>query len=153
MSYDSLPKDLKNLISDFAWEITAEQLHRDLQLCTEIRQWHLHVVFLKRNVWCKRSRRYVPTPLHVFRPISWFNSGWRSVFDWLVVSEFLHRLDFRKRVVRSTGTRSQWIQRVSNWRNLLLLDTFFKILLSLPQDPFKPTYRDARFSGIKWLWD
>ena len=153
MSYDSLPNDLKNLIADFSWQITAQVMHTDLQLCTEIKDMHLHVLFLRKNVWCRRSRRYVPSPLDVFRPISWFNNGWRSLFDWLVVTEFLHRLDFRKRVVRSTGTRAQWIKRVSNWRNLLLLDTFFKILLTVPQDPFKPTYKDERFSGIKWLWN
>ena len=112
----------------------------------------VHLVFLKNNVWCKRSRRYVPSPFRVFRPISWFNNSWRSIFDWLVVDEFLHRLDFRKRVVKRTGTRPEWIKRMTNWRNLLLLDNLFKILLKSPHDPFKPTYKAERFSGIKWLW-
>ena len=153
MSYESLPKDLKNMIADFGWNIAAKQLHNNLQTCTEINSWKLHIVFQKQKVYCRRSRMYVPNPVQIFRPISWFGNSWRVLFDWCVVDEFLHRLDFRKRVVRSTGSRRKWRSRISNWRNLLLLDTFFKILLRLPQDPFKPTYKAERFNGLKWVWD
>ena len=153
MSYETLPKDLQNLIPGFAWAITAKQMHNNLQTCTEIKDWHLHLVFLKQNVWCRRSRMYRPSPLRVFRPISWFGNSWKNIFDWSVTEEFLHRLDFRKRVVKRTGTREQWTDLISNWRNLVLLDSFFKILMKIPQDPFKPTYKTERFSGIKWLWD
>ena len=156
MSYNSLPKDLKNLITGFGWQITAKQLHDNLQTLSEIKKWQLHIVFLKKNVWCRRSRMYTYSPLTVFRPISWFGtrfSGWRILFDWIVVQEFLHRLDFRKRIVFRTGTRKQWLLKITDWRNVLLVDSFWKTLLRVSQDPFKPTYKEERFTGIKWLWD
>ena len=153
MSYELLPNDLKNLVAEMCWDITARQLQNNLQTCTEICDWKLHTVFLKQKVYCRRTRRYMDSPLRVFRPISWFGNSWRTLFDWNVVNEFLHRLDFRKRVVKKMGSRMEWVLLISNWRNLLLLDTFFKILLHVSEDPFKPTYRAERFSGIKWLWN
>lgn len=152
MGYLDLPKDLQNVICDFGWQITAKQLRKSLQKCLEISKWKLNPMVLKRKVWCRRHRDYVENPLRVFRPISWFRNSWKVLFDWCLVTELLHRLDFRKRAVKRTGTREQWVVRLRNWRRIRWLSNFFEMMLDLKTDPFKPTFKTERFDNMKWFF-
>ena len=152
MGFRTLPKDLQNLISDFGWEITTKQLDKSLQTCLEIKSWKLHPHVLRRKVWCSRFRDYVESPLVIFRPISWFRNCWKTLFDWCTVTEILHRLDFRKRAVKRTGTRSQWVNRLRNWRRIRWLSSFFSMMMDLETDPFKPTFKTERFDNMKWVF-
>ena len=148
MSFFRLPLDLQNLITAFSWEITSKRLLNNLKTCTEIKNWKLHPMFLKLQVWCVRRRRYVANPLRVFRPILWFGNR-RCIFNWTCVQEVMFRLDFRKNGVREMGTREQWISRLRNWRNILYFDGYFTLMAML-QSPFKPTYRTQRFQGVSF---
>lgn len=148
-TFHSIPTDLQNLIVEFCWSITAQRFLSNLKTCTEIKNWKLHPMFLKLNVWCVHKRRYVANPLRVFRPIMWFGNIWRYVFNWECVEEVLYRLDFRKNGVREMGTREQWSKRLRNWRNILYFDGFFTLMALLP-NPFKPTFRTQRFEGCSF---
>jgi len=151
MSFHSLPKDLQNLISGFCWEITAKRMMQNLKTCKEIKKWNLHPLLLKINVWCTRRRDYVRSPLVVFRPIAQFGNSWKAVFDWSVVYEILHRLDFRKRVVKRSGSRVDWMNRMRSWRQIRWMDKFFLMMMMETEDPFKPTFKKERFVGMKWF--
>lgn len=148
-TFHSIPTDLQNLIVEFCWSITAQRFLSNLKTCTEIKNWKLHPMFFKLNVWCVHKRRYVANPLRVFRPIMWFGNIWRLVFNWECVEEVLYRLDFRKGGVREMGTREQWSRRLRNWRNILYFDGFFT-LMALLTNPFKPTFRTQRFEGCSF---
>ena len=152
MSFKSLPKDLQNVIVGFSWGITAKQLYNNLSTCAKIVNWDLHPVFIRNRVWCSHTHDYVENPLSVFRPIAWFGNNWKAVFDWCIVSEILHRLDFRKRMVRRVGTRDRWLARLKNWRTIRVLNSFFAMMMHLNRSPFKPTYQSQRFNHMKPFW-
>ena len=151
MGFDDLPKDLKNIVSQFAYQCSWETMEKDMQTCKEIKEMEISDVFTRRMMWSHRFNRYMPNPLLEFQPICNFTGAWGDYFDWHSVQSFLWRLDFRKRFVRMlVKTREDWrLSFKRNWRNIQLFDDFFHFLLYTRVSCFKPLWEKVGFQDIQ----
>jgi hypothetical protein len=145
-----LPKDLKNIVSDFAFGTNWKTVEQDLQKVDEIIAMRLNSIFLKSTMWSRLHFVYVPSPLYIFAPICTFSGSWEDVIDWHVVNELLWRLDFRRKYVRSVASRRDWRNRfLSNWRTISHFDDFYTFLLVSRVPCFKPIWKRCGFNCVK----
>ena len=149
MSFETLPKVLKNLVCEFAFDANWKITNRNLEMCGKIVRLDISPVFLRQQMWSWSHGTFLPNPLVVFRPIKQFTGRWSDMIDWHSVNELLHRLDFRRKFVRVAGTRLDWFQKFrSNWLNIRLFDSFFRVMLHSATPCFKPTYQMQRFDSL-----
>lgn len=151
MGFNDLPKDLKNIVSQFAYQCSWETVEKDMQTCKEIKEMEISHIFTRRMMWSCKFNKYMPNPLLEFQPICNFTSSWGDYFDWHSVQSFLWRLDFRKRFVRMlVRTREEWrLSFKRNWRNIQLFDDFFHFLLYTRISCFKPLWQKVGFREIQ----
>ena len=65
----------------------------------------------------------------IFEPISAFLS-YRDLFEWDTVYNKLWQLDFRKRVVKSLGSRGRWHLRFAlDWKTIMDFAMFLNIVM------------------------
>ena len=150
MSFEELPNELKCVISDFAWECKWKDVQKDLNTCDEIKSLKISSVFLRQQMWSLKYKRYIPNPLTTFEPICNYTGEWFDFIDWCSVQEMLWRLDFRRKIVRIVQTRDGWRKiLMKNWRNIKVLDEFYKFLLYTQVNCFKPSCKPVRFNCLQ----
>ena len=150
MGFDGLPKDLKNVISDFTWACKWETAEKDMKTCDEIVDMQISPLFLRSFMWSNRYREYMPCPLVAFEPIQNFSGSWSDFVDWHVVQDLLWRLDFRRKFVKLVYTRAQWRRMCrEDWRNIEKFDAFYRFLLYTRVPCFKPIWKPCGFTGLK----
>ena len=149
MSFETLPKVLKNLVCEFAFDNNWTRTASSLEMCEKIARYEISPVFLRSQMWSWSHATFLPNPLRVFLPIQQFTGRWSDMVDWHAVNELLYRLDFRRKFVRVGGTRHEWFQKFrDNWLNIRLFDSFFRIMLHSTIPCFKPTYESQRFNCL-----
>ena len=131
MNLVTLPVDLQDLVVQFAYEIKLKDLKKDLTVITEVKSWNLHPSFIRGRVWCDRMWGLVSNPLDVYLPLTWFQDRF-VFFDMGLVDEVLGRLDFRKKDVRSMGSRWDWVIYLQEWEFMGLFAVFFRIMQENP---------------------
>ena len=150
MGFDDLPKVLKNIVCDFAYECKWETVQKDLEMCEHVDSMGLSVVFTRHNMWSKRYRKYMLNPLIAFEPICNYTGSWSDYIDWHSVEELLWRLDFRRKFVFTVANREEWrLKFCVDWRNILLFDAFYRFLLCTRVPCFKPQWKPVGFDGLK----
>ena len=150
MGFYELPKDLKNIVCQFAYNTNYDAVENDLQTIEKIQGWKLSKIFLRHNVYSSHYMNTIPNPLVQFEPICNFSGRWRDVIDWGVVDEMLWRLDFRRKFVKTIRTRCQWRQMLNtNWEKIQLFDNFYIFLLVTNVPCFKPCWENVGFNQIK----
>ena len=110
MSFPKLPKVLKNVVSEFAFDCGWAETNRNLQMCEKIAAYHISPVFLRPKMWSWKFRTFLPSPLDVFLPIRQYTGRWSDMIDWHAVNELLYRLDYRRKLVKMGGTRHEWFE-------------------------------------------
>jgi hypothetical protein len=143
MRFSVLPTDLQDMVVGFCFEIRLSDLKRDLDTIFEIKAWDLPPRLLPDTVFCPETYGYVPHPTRVYRPLSHFTNKLR-LFDMFRVFDVLHRLDFRKREVRSMGSRWDWMRKLKEWEFLGLFSLFFKDVEKNPSN-LKPNWLGVPF--------
>ena len=147
--FHELPTDLKNVVCDFAYCTPWDLVRKDLEMCAELQEMDISPVFTRKGMWSTFYKEYLPSPLVKFEPIRHFGE-WRDYIDWNAVQEFLWRLDFRRRFVRTISTRDGWRARLKkNWRDIKIFDDFFRFLLYTRVPCFKPIWKPVGFHAIK----
>ena len=150
MGFDGLPKDLKNMVSEFAYDCKWEIVKNDLEMCTTVQEMDISSVFTRNVMWSHKYQAYLPNPLFEFEPIRNYTGSWGDFFDWHAVQEFLWRLDFRRRFVKLVHTRREWRVLFKNdWKNILMLDSFYRFLLYTRVPCFKPLWKPCGFKCMK----
>ena len=61
MSFDDLPIDLKNIVSEFAYFVKWKTVLKDLETCEKIKKMQLSSVFSREVMWSRMYREYIPT--------------------------------------------------------------------------------------------
>ena len=164
MSFEKLPKVLKNLVCEFAYASNWETTQSDLKMCETIQSFSISPVFLRLEMWSWHYCQFVPSPLRVFQPIHLFTDRWSDIVDWHAVNELLYRLDYRRRTVKAFGTRHEWFKKFKqNWQTVRHFDMFYRLMLHSSVMCFKPTYELQRvtelsswnspFTSARWLLD
>jgi hypothetical protein len=162
MSFDQLPKVLKNVVCEFAFGCKWEETVSSLKMCETIASYDISPVFLRLQMWSWTYGTFMPNPLYCFEPIRRFTGRWSDMIDWHAVNELLYRLDYRRRLVKIGGTRHDWFEKFkNNWLNVRLFDSFYRVMLQSPFPCFKPTYETQRcnqltnspFWSARWLLD
>ena len=138
MFFSALPADLQDLVIGFCFEIRLKELKRDIDTIFEIKAWDLPPNLLPSLVFCPETYGYVPHPMLVYRPLRHFTNKLR-LFDMFRVFDVLHRLDFRKREVRSMGSRWDWLEKLQEWEFIGLFSTFFREVNKNPSN-LKPNW-------------
>ena len=150
MTFDRLPKVLKNVVCEFAFECKWETIVNDLEICELLQRMDLSSVFVRQMMWSKKYRKYQPNPMIEFEPMCNYAGRWEDVIDWHSVEELLWRLDFRRKFVFRVANRREWRTKFKeDWRNIILFDGFYRFLLCTRVPCFKPQWKPVGFDGIK----
>ena len=150
MGFEDLPKDLKNIVCEFAYDCDWETVVKDLEMCGIVKSMCLSGIFVRHNMWSKKYRMYMLNPLIAFEPICNYTDGWQDIVDWHSVEELLWRLDFRRKFVFTVAKRGQWrLKFAEDWKNILLFDGFYRFLLCTRVPCFKPQWKPVGFTGLK----
>ena len=145
-----LPKDLKNLVSAFAYDCKWETVEENLKVCEEVRKMEISSVFTREMMWSSKYKTFLPSPLHAFEPICNFTGLWQDYIDWHSVQELLWRLDFRRKFVKLVHSRQDWRALFhQNWRNIQRFDDFYNFLLYTRVECFKPLWKPCGFACLK----
>ena len=164
MSFEQLPIELKSLVSGFCFKTTWEETEKSLEMCTKIKNLDISPLFLRLQMWSWSYLQFLPNPLHVFEPINRYTGRWSDIIDWHSVNELLYRLDYRRRIVKTFGTRHEWFKKFKqNWQTVRHFDMFYRLMLHSSVMCFKPTYELQRvtelsswnspFTSARWLLD
>jgi len=145
MGFYDIPKVLQNMVCEFAFATNWPKTLQSLQMCEEIARRDISPVFLRQQVWSWSYESYLPNPNVCFEPIEQLTGVWSDIIDWHAVNELLFRLDFRRNIVKSCGSRKKWFEKFRrNWLNITEFDAFYRVLLHVHSDCFKPTYVTQR---------
>jgi hypothetical protein len=118
-------------------------------MCEQIKSFNISPLFFRLQMWSWFYGTFLPSPLVVFEPIQRYTGRWSDLVDWYAVNELLHRLDYRRQLVKIGGTRAQWFEKFrGNWINIRVFDSFYRILLHSGFKCFKPTYEVERFDCL-----
>jgi len=149
MSFQELPKVLKNVVCDFAFRCNWKQTAESLQMCTKVKDYNISPLFLRLQMWSKDYQMFMPNPLIIFEPIERFTGRWCDLVDWHAVNELLYRFDYRRKFVKYGGTRRQWFVKFrEDWSSVRFFDAFYRVLLHSGIKCFKPTYALQRMSQL-----
>ena len=150
MSFSALPKDLKNIVTDFAYEASWENVEENLEMCENIKNMNLSPVLVRLTMWSFKHQAYLPSPLLEFEPICNFTGRWADYIDWSAVQEILFRLDYRRKWVNFVHSRDEWRKMFErDWRNIEQFDSFFRFLMYTNVDCLKPLWKKCGFDCLK----
>jgi len=150
MGFVELPKDLKNIISAFAYDCKWEIVEKDMKACRDVRNMGLSHVFTRDVMWSCKYKEHIPNPLRRFEPIRNYTGSWADYIDWHSVQEFLWRLDFRRKFVKLVNSRSGWRALFKeSWKNIIIFDNFYRFLLYTRVPCFKPVCKPQGFSCLQ----
>ena len=149
MSFETLPFELKNIVSDFAFKCKWSETKKSLEMCDKITDLGISPLFLRRKMWSWSYGAFLPSPLYAFEPIERYTGRWADLVDWHCVNELLFRLDYRRVIVRAGGTRHEWFERFRlNWLNIQFFDTFYRIVVTSGLPCYKPIYQNIGASQL-----
>jgi len=150
MGFDELPRDLKDIVSAFAYQCKWETVEKDMNMCDLVREMNLSPVFTRSEMWSGKYRAYIPCPFEKFEPIQNFTGSWADYIDWHAVHELLWRLDFRRKFVKLVNSREGWRASFKeDWRNIVNFDTFYCFLLYSRVPCFKPLWKPGGFTSLQ----
>jgi hypothetical protein len=150
MGFEELPKDLKNIVSAFAYDCGWEIVEKDLEMCKVVNGMELSGVFTRHVMWSAKYKEFIPSPLLAFEPIQNYTGFWGDYIDWHAVQELMWRLDFRRKFVKLMRSREEWRRLFRNdWRTILLFDSFYRFLLYTRVPCFKPLWKLCGFNCLK----
>ena len=147
MSFSALPADLQDLVIGFCYKIRYNELKRDLDIISEINRWCLPPCLLPRTIFCRETYHYEHHPTVVYRPLNHFHSKLR-LFNMLQIHEVLNRLDFRKREVRTMGSRWDWLENLQKWEFVGLFSVFYRNIEKFPQH-VKPNWLCFKIGRVR----
>ena len=150
MGFGGLPKDLKNIVTAFAYDCQWEIVQKDMRMCEMVHTMDLSGVFTRQTMWSDKYRDFIPSPLYEFEPIQNYTGSWDDYIDWHAVQELLWRLDFRRKFVKLVHSRREWrVLFKMDWRSIVLFDNFYRFLLYTRVPCFKPLWKPCGFSCLK----
>ena len=85
MSFEQLPKVLKNMVCEFAFASSWQETESSLEMCEKVRSYDISPVFLRLKLWSWSYVTFCPNPLFVFEPINRFTGRWSDMIDWHAV--------------------------------------------------------------------
>ena len=159
-----VPICIKSIISDFAWGCKDFQTIKfDISLLITIDKLDLNPLLFKSIVWSTNDGT-ICTPLIEFHPLDdiqgygftfldrsiseWAflngpRSGIEALFEWSLIDQVLHRLDFRKANVKQFGSRALWDRRfeTNTLTSMQMFDTFLIFALTNQRQLIKKRYR------------
>ena len=137
MHFCALPDVLQDLVTDFAWKMSAKVIHKNVDDVLRIKSFDLPPLFFKVYIFDRRICKYITSPLLVYEPF-W---EMKELFNTFRIQELLYSLDFRKRNVKVAGSRYFWMGAFEeHYINLLQFGMFYKMLLSSGRNIWTPTY-------------
>jgi len=150
MGFEELPKDLKNIVSAFAYDCRWEIVEKDMEMCELVREMELSGVFTRHLMWSDKYKDFIVNPLHEFEPIQNYTGQWADYIDWHAVQELLWRLDFRRKFVKLVRSREEWRDLFKgDWRSILFFDNFYRFLLYTRVPCLKPLWKPCGFSCLQ----
>ena len=127
--FDYLHEDLLDIVCSFAYDCTYSDVFYSLKYYLLINWFNVPRSLIRGRIFSFKYLRVLQNPLFVFEPISTFIS-YRDLFEWDVVYHQLWQLDFRKRIVKSLGSRGRWHLRFAlDWKTIMDYAMFRRIVL------------------------
>ena len=127
-----LHEDLLDIVCSFAYNTTYCDVFYSLRYYLLINWFNVPRALIRGRIFSFKYLRVVRNPLYVFEPISAFIS-YRDLFEWDAVYHQLWQLDFRKRIVKSLGSRGRWHLRFAlDWKTIIDYAVFRRIVLKNP---------------------
>ena len=142
--FRDLPVVLQNLCTDFAWETPFRLVTENLDVLLLIKSMNMPPMFFRPCLFHQSFCCHIHSPLEVYTPF-W---AYSELFNIYRIKELLYNLDFRKRNVKSAGTRFSWMNSFDkHYVNILYFGMFYKILLASGQNIWTPTYNQQLRTG------
>ena len=139
-TFEAIGEDLANIVCDFAFLTTYHDVFNSLKSFLMIDAFNVPSTLLRNRVFSPKYLRFIDNPLVVFEPVSCFES-YRSIFDWNEIYCRLWQLDFRRSVVRSSGSRGRWHLRLTlTWTTALDFVLYYRALEITSGTIYKPTH-------------
>ena len=133
-----LPPVLVDIVLEYAYDTTRECLADDLEVYNTIDEMHLPFFMMKSKIWSWKTRSFVKSPLMEYLPLVNFDDDITRLFDFDACYCFLLSLDFRRRIVRTFGTRDQWVERLMhNYLSFEPFGGFYRMILHIRESVMK----------------
>lgn len=138
--FRELPTVLVDLITDFAWAMSFDDVFIRACIAVEVNNWQLPEMFIRkhRTDWTLLGNHQSPLRIFSprFTPDSWFR------FD--MVYMLLDMLDFRRKDVREHGDRESWVRRMqTDWTNIHSFNKFYMKMICTEANWKKYGLRDV----------
>ena len=133
-----LNEDLLDIVCAFAFDSTYCDVFYSLKYYLLINWFNVPRTLIRPRIFSFKYLRVLESPLVLFEPITAFLS-YRDLFEWDTVYNKLWQLDFRKRVVKSLGSRGRWHLRFAlDWKTIMDFAMFLNIVMKR-RNVLKPT--------------
>ena len=133
-----IPPDLQNIVCMYAYDCDMRAVQRSLRLYADLKTMRLPFFFYREKIWDWSTRRFLASPMIVFEPIDRWDGIVNELFDQDAMYSFLLGLDFRKRKVRTFGTRERWLHRLStNWCVVEPFAAYYRMIMRSPENVMK----------------
>ena len=136
-TFADLPVVLQDLCTGFVWKLPYGLVKENLDALLLIKSIKLPPLFYRTRLF------YRPFCCHIYNPLVIYVPFWsyHELFDIYGIKELLYNLDFRKRNVKSAGSRWFWMNSFGeHYMNIIQFGMFYKILLAGGQNIWTPTY-------------
>ena len=122
MRLSCLPRDLRDIVTQYAWGKKCNETFLLACVACEVAQWDIPEVFIRRYHFDWHEMCSTASPLTVFNanisPEDWF----REAICFLL----LQMLDFRRRNVKTEGSRLRWMHRLKDdWTTIIPFSAFY----------------------------
>lgn len=144
VTFRDLPVVLQDMCTDFAWKIPFEVVDQNLDELLLIKRLALPPMFYRMRMFHRPMCSHIYSPLDIYVPF-W---SYHELFNVYRIKELLYNLDFRKKYVKSAGSRYFWLNSFEeHYLNIMQFGMFYKILLACGQNIWTPTYNWQLRSG------
>lgn len=124
-----LNEDLLDIVCGFAYDSSYCDVFYSLKYYLLVNWFNVPRTLIRPRIFSFKYLQVVQNPLIVFEPITSFFS-YRDLFEWDAIYNQLWQLDFRKRIVKSLGSRGRWHLRFAlDWKTILDYAVFRRIVL------------------------
>lgn len=138
--FEYLNEDLLDIVCSFAFDSSYCDVFYSLKYYLLINWFNVPRSLIRGRIFSLKYLRMLQNPLVVFEPISAFIS-YRELFEWDTVYHQLWELDFRKKIVKSLGSRGRWHLRFAlDWKTIMDYSMFRRILMN-SRNILKPTLK------------
>ena len=130
LKLDRLPHVLQEIVLEFAFNLSKEQVLKSLDTILDILDMELPFFFFREKIWSWHYNVFLPNPVFHFMPIEYYNGRFCELFDDDAMYCLLLGLDFRRKNVKMFGSRQKWLDRiVTSWRCVEPFAAFYRMLL------------------------